>query len=121
ELVAKAQPDGYTLLLGQQSSIAAAVTNPSLRYDPLADFAPIGRLANVPVFVVVNAAVPAKTIPELVSYGRSHPGRLTVVSYGDSTASGLAFQRLMEDTGIDLVEIYYSASAVAKSDLLAGR
>jgi tripartite-type tricarboxylate transporter receptor subunit TctC len=121
-LVAKAPADGYTLLMGGQSNLAiAAALNPTLHYDPLTDFAPIGRIAHVPTFVIVNASVPAKTIPELLSYARAHPGRLTFVSFGDATVSRLAFQQLMASTGIDLLEIPYKGSAPALADLLAGR
>ena len=122
DLVAKAPPDGYTLLMGGQSNLAiAAVLDPTHRYDPRTEFAPIGRIAHTPFFVVVNATVPVKTIPELISYARAHPGRLTFVSYGDATVSRMAFKLLMAETGIDLVEIPYKGSAQALADHLAGR
>lgn len=122
DLVAKASPDGYTLLMGGQSNLAVAVAlDPTRRYDPLTQFAPIGRIASTPFFVVVNATVPVKTIPELISFARAHPGRLTFVSYGDATVSRMAFKLLMAETGIDLVEIPYKGSAQALADHLAGR
>jgi tripartite-type tricarboxylate transporter receptor subunit TctC len=122
DFVAKALPDGYTLLVGGQSNLAAAAAlDSSLRYDPLKDFTLIARVALVPFFVVANSAVHARTMPELVAAARAHPGRYTFISFGDGTASRLTFQLLMAAADVELVEVPYKGSAPALADLLAGR
>jgi tripartite-type tricarboxylate transporter receptor subunit TctC len=122
DLVAKSLPDGYTLLLGGQGSLViATMLEPTLRYDPVRDFAPIGRLARTPFFLVTNSNVPARTLPELIAYARAHPGKLTYISYGDGSVSRVAFEWLKSATGTDMLEIPYKGAAGAMADLLAGR
>jgi tripartite-type tricarboxylate transporter receptor subunit TctC len=122
DLIAKAPADGYALLLGGQGNLVVAVTlEPRLRYDPSRDFAPIGRLARTPFFIVTNAGIPAKTLPELIAYAKAHPGKLTYISYGDGSVSRVAFEWLKTAAGIDLLEIPYKGAASATTDLLAGR
>ncbi len=122
DLVAKARADGYTLLLANPSNLAiAAAVDQGLRYDPVADFTPIGRLIHVPFFVVTNAAMPVKSMPELVAYARAHPGRVTYLSFGEATVSHMAFASLNAAAGIDIVEVGYKTTAQSLPDLLAGR
>ena len=122
DLVAKAPADGYALLLGGQGNLVIAATlEPALRYDPTRDLAPIGRLARTPFFLVMNAGVPAKTLPELVAYAKANPGKLTYISYGDGSVSRVAFEWLKTAAGIDMLEIPYKGAALAMADLLAGR
>jgi tripartite-type tricarboxylate transporter receptor subunit TctC len=122
DLIAKAPADGYSLLLGGQGNLVIAATLESaLRYDPSRDFAPIGRLARTPFFLVTHAGVPARTLPELVAYAKAHPGKLTYISYGDGSVSRVAFEWLKTAAGIDLLEIPYKGAAPATADLLAGR
>jgi tripartite-type tricarboxylate transporter receptor subunit TctC len=120
--VAKAPADGYALLLGGQGNLVIATTlDAKLRYDPARDFAPIGRLARTPFFVVINAGVPASTLPQLIAYAKTHPGKLTYISYGDGSVSRVAFEWLKTAAGIDLLEVPYKGAALATADLLAGR
>jgi len=121
DAVTKAPPDGYTLLLGGPSNLATAARDPALAFDPLKSFTPIGRVITTPLVIVANPAVPAKTISELVAYARANPGHFTYLSFGDGAISSLAFQLLIDATGIDLVEIPYKGYAQALPDLLAGR
>ncbi len=122
DLVAKAPADGYALLLGGQGNLVVAGSlDPNLRYDPTRDFAPIGRLARTPLFLVMNSGVPARTLPELIAYAKAHPGKLTYISYGDGSVSRVAFEWLKTAAGIDLLEIPYKGAAPAMADLLAGR
>jgi len=122
DLVAKAHADGYTLLLANPSNMAiAAAVDQRLRYDPLADFTPIGRLIHVPYFVVTNATMPVKSMPELVAYARAHPGRVTYLSFGEATVSHMAFASLNAAAGIDVVEVGYTSTAQALPDLVVGR
>jgi tripartite-type tricarboxylate transporter receptor subunit TctC len=122
DLIAKAPADGYALLLGGQGNLVIAATlEPALRYDPTRDLAPIGRLARTPFFLVMNAGVPAKTLPELIAYAKANPGKLTYISYGDGSVSRVAFEWLKTAAGIDMLEIPYKGAALATADLLAGR
>jgi len=122
DLVARAPADGYTLLLANPSNMAiAAAVDQHLRYDPVADFTPIGRLIRVPFFVVTHAAMPVKSMPELVAYARAHPGRVTYLSFGEATVSHMAFESLNGAAGIDLLEVGYKSTAQALPDLVAGR
>jgi tripartite-type tricarboxylate transporter receptor subunit TctC len=121
DLVAKASADGYTLLLGNQSNLAAAFAlDRTLRYDPPKDFAPIGRVAHMPFFVVAISSVRANSIPDLVAEARVQPGRLTYATIGDSTST-VVFRLLMAATNIELLEVPYKGTAPIISDLLAGR
>ena len=122
DLVAKAPADGYTLLLANPSNLAiAAAVDQNLRYDPITDFTPIGRLIHVPYFVVTHAAMPVKSMPELIAYARAHPSRVTYLSFGEATVSHMAFASLNAAAGIDLVEIGYKTTAQSLPDLLEGR
>ena len=122
DLVARAPADGYTLLLANPSNMAiAAAVDQALHYDPMADFAPIGRLIHVPYFVVTHAAMPAKSMPELIAYAKAHPGRVTYLSFGEATVSHMAFESLNAAARIDIVEVGYKSAAQALPDLVAGR
>jgi tripartite-type tricarboxylate transporter receptor subunit TctC len=120
EYVAQAPADGYTLLVaGQSSLVLAAALGRNLRYDPVNDFAPIGRVARVPLVLAVNANVPAATIMELVAIAKARPGALT---YGTSgMVSRFATELLKASEQIDLLEIPYKSVPAAITDLLAGR
>jgi tripartite-type tricarboxylate transporter receptor subunit TctC len=122
ELVAKGPADGYTLLLANSSNMAIApALDQALRYDPVADFAPIARLIHVPFIVVANSALPVKSMPELVAYARAHPGRVTYLSFGEGTVTHMAFESLKAAAGIDVVEVGYKTYAQAIPDLVTGR
>jgi len=122
ETVAKAPADGYTLLMASHSNLVlakAAATN--LRYDPLSDFAPIGRVAYVPFVLAVYRDVPAKTIPELVAYAAGHPGQLTYATAGSGTMSQLGIELLKAAAAIDLLAVHYKGAGSALHDVIAGR
>ena len=122
DLVARAPADGYTLLLANPSNMAiAAAVDQSLRYDPMADFAPIGRLIHVPYFVVTHAGMPVKSMPDLIAYAKAHPGRVSYLSFGEATVSHMAFESLNAAAGTDIVEVGYKSAAQALPDLVAGR
>ena len=120
EIVAMAPADGYTLLLASRSNIvlATALGNKG-RYDPVNDFAPIGRIAHVPLVLVVNPAVQATTVPQLIAIARDRPRELTYGSSG--SISRLAVELLKASAEIDVLEIPYRGVGPALTDLLAGR
>jgi tripartite-type tricarboxylate transporter receptor subunit TctC len=117
--VARAQPDGYTLLF--TTSTTHSVVNALLKsvpYDPIADFTPIGRIATLPSMLVVNNDLPVKTIEDLVAYGRDNPGRL---EYGFGNASGqIAGEMVKNKAGIAMTSVPYRSNPQALTDLLAG-
>ena len=118
--VARAAPDGYTLLVGSGSPMAAV---PYLRknppYDPLRDFTPITDIGRYTVFMYVNSNVPAKTLAEFIAYAKANPGKL---SYATGNASGIvAFAQFNSLTGIDMLPVPYKSAPPAMLDLVAGR
>jgi tripartite-type tricarboxylate transporter receptor subunit TctC len=120
EIVAKAAPDGYTMLMGTSSSMAAV---PAMRknppYDPVADFAPISFLGWNTLLLVVNSSLPAKSISELIDYARANPGKLNVASANPPSIFAMA--QLKSLSNIDFVSVTYKGDANALPDLVAGR
>jgi len=120
ELVAKSAPDGYTLFMTTNTSHSA---NPSmfrkLPYDPIRDFAPIILLGELPFVLVVNNALPVKTVNELIAYARANPGKLSF-PYASST-SQVSSETLKAMTKIDVVGIPYKSSPQATTDLISGQ
>jgi tripartite-type tricarboxylate transporter receptor subunit TctC len=118
--VAHAAPDGYTLLVTTNTSHSA---NPyllkTLTYDPVKDFTPIARTGDLPFMLVVNPAVPARTVAELIAYAKANPGKLTYAS-GSSSAivSGATFAH---NASLDLLHVPYKSSPPAMNDVIAGR
>jgi tripartite-type tricarboxylate transporter receptor subunit TctC len=99
QTVARAKPDGYTLLLTTNSTHSAVALFKSVPYDPIKDFSPIARIGNFPSFVAVNTTFPAQTIGEFVDYAKRNPGKL---SYGTGNSTGqIVGETLKKRTGID--------------------
>jgi tripartite-type tricarboxylate transporter receptor subunit TctC len=122
DYVAKAKPDGYTIVLGTNSShsIAPSVVK-KMPYDPVNDFAPISLLAVTPYVVVVHPDVPAKTLPELIALAKSKPDLLTFGSAGTGTTPHLAGELFATMTGTKLRHIPYKGSGPMVNDLLGGQ
>src|SRR3954463_2606336 len=122
ELVAKAAPDGYTLLHG---TAAGLVINPllvkKLPYDTLRDFAPVSMVVIVPQLLVTNPAVPASTLKELIALAKARPGALNYASVGVGSPNHLGMELLKSMAGIDLVHVPYKGATPAMSDLIAGQ
>ncbi len=121
ELVAKAKPDGYTLLMATVTTFAL---NPSLfakmPYDPLRDFAPISLVAQTPFFLLVSKKVAATTVPELIALAKAHPGVLNYGSPGTGTSPHLVGALFAKMAGIDIRHVPYKAQAAAAVDLESG-
>ena len=118
--VAKAPPDGYTLLMSTNSPHSA---NPfllkNIAYDPVKDFAPVTRIGSFTLMFVVSPTLPVKTIPELIAYAKANPGKLT---YGSGNTSGiLAGETLKHWAGIDILQVPYKSVPPALNDVIAGR
>ncbi|PZX31890.1 conserved hypothetical protein, UPF0065 [Cupriavidus phytorum] len=119
EFVAKAPADGYTLFMTTNTTHSA---NPSLmkqlRYDPVKDFTPISRMGNLPFMLVVNPALPVKTLREFVDYAKAHPG-LTYAS-GNSTGivSGATLSKM---AGLKMLHVPYKSTPPAMTDVMGGQ
>jgi tripartite-type tricarboxylate transporter receptor subunit TctC len=120
--VAKAEPDGYTLLLGQSGpiSINPAVYK-SLPYDPVKDFAPITMTTAYPYVLVVNSELPAKMLHELVALAKSKPDSMNYGSTGVGAANHLVAEMFSSKTGVKMTHVPYRGTALAVGDLLAGQ
>lgn len=120
--VAKAAPDGYTLIVTSQSThVVNPAMNPKLPYDAVKDFAPItliSRLANV---LVINAGLPIKTFDELVKYARANPTALNYASAGTGSVSHLSMELLKSQAKFPMTHIPYRGAGVALNDLLSGQ
>jgi tripartite-type tricarboxylate transporter receptor subunit TctC len=121
DLVAKAKPDGYIIMMG---NIGTQAINPSLYkklpYDPNTAFAPISLVAELPLAMMVNPAVPAKTAKEFVALAKSQPGQLSYSSSGAGGAPHLAAEMFKDATGTFILHVPYRGGGPAIGDLLAG-
>ncbi|MBI2316648.1 MAG: tripartite tricarboxylate transporter substrate binding protein [Betaproteobacteria bacterium] len=122
EHVAKAAPDGYTLLFADHPTyVIVPHLFSNLSYSPLTDFAPITIVFRTyPVFALANA-VPAKTFKEFLAYARANPGKLSYASFGNGSFPHVATEQLKRMAAIDLVHVPYKGGAPAITDLLGGR
>jgi tripartite-type tricarboxylate transporter receptor subunit TctC len=122
DMVAKSAPDGYTLLLGQSTSIAIAPhLYEKLPYDTLRDLRPITLLAEVPNMLVVHPGVPASSLSEFVALAKSRPNSLNFGSAGKGAPSHLAGEMFKAATGIQMVHVPYKGAGPAVNDLIAGQ
>lgn len=122
DLVAKAVPDGYTLTIGTTSNHAIAVSlYKKLAYDPVKDFAPITTLAVSQNVVVINPAIPANNIKELVAYAKANPEKMNFGSSGNGTISHLTGEMFNAINGTSIAHIPYKGSAFVFPDLLSGQ
>ena len=122
EIVAKAEPDGYTLLLGQSGpiSINPAVYK-SLPYDPVKDFAPVTMTTAYPYILVVNSELPARSLPEFVALAKSKPGAMNYGSTGVGAANHLVAELFNSKAGLKMTHVPYRGTALAVGDLLGGQ
>ncbi|KQT11202.1 tripartite tricarboxylate transporter substrate binding protein [Ramlibacter sp. Leaf400] len=119
DVVAKAAPDGYTLLIDGTSQAYNVAFGKKLPYDPVRDLAPIAQTANQQVLLVVNANLPVTTVKELVEYGKAHPDKL---NYGaSSNANALPMELLKVLTGVQIAHVPYRGSGPMLNDLLSGQ
>jgi len=122
ELVARAAPDGYTLLFGTGGgTFLAPLIVPNVPYDPRRDFAPVGMLVVSPQVLVVHPSVAANSVGELVALAKAKPGALNFASVGTGTSPHLGGELFKALAGIDVVHVPYKGTAPAMTDLLAGR
>jgi len=124
EVGARASPDGHNLVMAYTGTIAINPSMyPKLPYDPVRDFAPITQVASAPMLLVVNPAVPAKSVKELIAYAKAHPRQLNYASAGNGTTPHLNGELFKSMAGVDMVHIPYKGGIGGQviTDLLSGR
>jgi tripartite-type tricarboxylate transporter receptor subunit TctC len=122
ELVAKAPPDGYTLLMG---TVGTHAINPSLYakmpYNHVKDFTPVILVAGVPNVLVVNPSLPVNSVQELIAYGKANPNKLNFASSGNGTSIHLSGELFRTMTGVQMTHVPYKGSSPALTDLIGGQ
>ncbi|HWH41018.1 MAG TPA: tripartite tricarboxylate transporter substrate binding protein [Usitatibacter sp.] len=122
DFVAKAAPDGYTILMG---AVATHAINPTLYshipYDPMADFMPVTQVASTPNVLVVNPSLPAKNVREFIAYAKANPGKLNFGSGSTGSAGHLAGELFKTMAGVDMTHVPYKGAGPAMQDLVAGQ
>ena len=121
EIVAKAAPDGYTLLTNASIHVINPSLYPKMNFDALRDFAPVSLIAQVPLILVVNPALPAKSVTELIALGKAQPNLLNFGSSGNAAAPHLAGESFKIATGVQMQHVPYKGSAPALTDLIGGQ
>jgi tripartite-type tricarboxylate transporter receptor subunit TctC len=121
EAVARAAPDGYTLLVSYTSHTINATLYPKLPFDPVADFSPIAMISTVPSLLVGNPKLPARSLAELTALARQKPGKLTIAIGGIGSSLHLAGDRFKMMAGVDLLNVPYKGTAPALTDVLGGQ
>jgi tripartite-type tricarboxylate transporter receptor subunit TctC len=121
EALARSAPDGYTIGGGTVSSHAInASLYPKMPYDNLRDFVPVALLVTVPNVLVVNPAIPATNVAELVAYGKANPGKLTCASAGNGTSQHMSCELFKTLTGLDITHVPYKGSAPGIASVVSG-
>jgi len=120
--VANAEPDGYTLLFGNVSTLAVipAVTR-NRDYNPARNFVPVAKVSDSPELLVVDPALPARTVGELIAYAKAHPGTLNYGSSGYGNATHLSAEWFKSKTGVDIVHVPYKGLSDTLTGLIGGQ
>jgi len=123
EEIKRANPDGYTLMLGHVGTLAVnpALFGKKLPYDPNKDFAPVTLVAKVPNVIAVSEKSPYKTLADLVTDAKKNPGKINYGSAGNGSAGHLAMEYFSSESGIDLVHVPYKGSGPMLTDLIGGQ
>jgi tripartite-type tricarboxylate transporter receptor subunit TctC len=120
--VAKAEPDGYTIMIGYIGNLGYAPTiYGNLPYDPSTSFAPIALIAKVPNILVVNPTLPIRSVAELIDYTKSNPSKMAYSSGGNGTAAHIGMAYLCHETGMRMVHVPYRGTAPSVTDLISGQ
>ncbi len=121
ELVARAEPDGYTLLFVAVTSAINQTLYPNVKFDLVKDFAPVALGAKVPNVLVVNANVPVKNVQELIAYAKANENKVSYASSGSGTSIHMAGELFKLRTGLKTQHVPYKGSAPALTDLMGGQ
>jgi tripartite-type tricarboxylate transporter receptor subunit TctC len=121
EAVVRATPDGYTLLLIGTPNVINAILHDKLNFSFIRDIAPIAKIINQPLVMVVNPTIPPKTVPEFIAYAKANPGKINMASSGSGTSTHLAGEMFKKMADINMVHVPYRGAAPAATDLLGGQ
>jgi tripartite-type tricarboxylate transporter receptor subunit TctC len=121
EAVVRAPADGYTLLLVGAWSAFNATLYAKLNYNFIRDIAPVASIGRVPLVMVVNPSVPAKTVPEFIAFAKANPGKISMASAGNGTTPHVAGELFKMMAGVDLIHVPYRGNGPAITDLLGGQ
>ncbi len=122
DFAAHQPPDGYTILLGNIGTMALyPATYEKVAYKTLTDFIPVGQVISNSLVAAISSDLPAKTLPEFVSYVRARPGKISYASGGNGAITHMAGEMLKAQAGIDMLHVPYKGSAPAVTDLLGGQ
>ncbi len=120
--VVRADPDGYTLLLGASAEVSIApVTMKAIPFDPTKDLRPVALVGRVPFLLVVNPSVPATTLTEFIDYAKANPNKLAYSSFGKNTSNHLAGEMFKSMAHVQALHVPYKGSAPSVNDLLGGQ
>jgi tripartite-type tricarboxylate transporter receptor subunit TctC len=119
--VARAAPDGYTILFAADPVTTLFLVVKNLEFDTLRDFAPVTQVTTQPLAVAVHASLPATTVEELVAYAKANPGKLSFAHSGTGTGQHFSGELLKKMAGIDIVHVPYKGGGPAVQDLVAGQ
>ncbi len=120
EAVVSAAPDGYTLLLATVPNAVNASLYEKLNFNFIRDIAPVAGIIRVPMVILLNPSVPAKTVPEFILYAKANPGKINMASAGNGSAPHMAGELFKVMAGVDLVHVPYRGQGPALTDLLGG-
>lgn len=120
EIVAKSQPDGHTLLMGQSTLAINPATYKKMPYNALRDFVPITQAVSLPLLMVVHPSLPAKSVKEIIALAKARPGEILFASSGHGTNSHLTMELFASMAQIRMIHVPYKASAQTAIDLMAG-
>jgi tripartite-type tricarboxylate transporter receptor subunit TctC len=121
EVVVRARPDGYTLLLVAVPNAINATLYDKLNFNFIRDIAPIGAIARVPNVIVANPQVPARTVSEFIAYAKANPGKVNYASAGNGTSSHVSGELFKMMAGVQMVHVPYRGQGPAVTDLLGGQ
>lgn len=119
--VAKAEPNGYTLLTTEMTTTVVPTLFPKLPFDPIRDFVPVAQIAEAPYILVVHPQVPAQNLKELIDHAKKNPGKVTFGSGGSGSGPHVAGELLKSVAKIDIAHVPYKGSGPALNDLLGGQ
>ena len=119
--VAKATPDGHTMVVIETSAVLQKWLHKNVPFDVVADFAPVAQMATTPLFLFANPSLPVENVKELIAYAKANPGKLSVGTPGIGSPHHLAVAMLNASAGIDITHVPYKGTAPALNDLLGGQ
>lgn len=120
EVVARAAPDGYTLLVQSGTHVILPFVEPQLPYDPIRDFAPVATITGTRLVMLAHPSVPAKTLKEFIAFAKARPGQVNFASSGSASASRLAGEVLNMLAGVQMQNVPYKGGGQALGDLIGG-